>query len=356
MSGHKQVDNEIRYRRLPSALAWLLACATFPLIWVGGLVTTYEAGMAVPDWPGTYGYNLFLYPLESWWTGPFDLFVEHGHRLLGATVGIITILVMASVWSSDKRTWVRWFSVITLGAVIAQGAIGGARVLLNADTLARLHGCTGPIFFALAICLVTFLSRRWFSFDVSSVDRVCDGVVRTGWLMVFAAYVQLVLGANLRHPSVNLSPMVFRSILIAHLVLAAVVTILAIQLAYSARRTGVRWIQRPAWLLLALVCSQIALGLGTWVVKHSWPTWAESIPGTAGFVVQAQSFQQAFVITGHVAVGSLIIVTSLMVALRATRVVWLQSVADRKYANAESTIPNSLNSKIVNVGPLEAIV
>ena len=64
-----------------------LVCATFPLIWVGGLVTTYDAGMAVPDWPNTYGYNLFLYPWQTWIDGPWDLFIEHGHRLFGALVG-----------------------------------------------------------------------------------------------------------------------------------------------------------------------------------------------------------------------------------------------------------------------------
>ena len=68
--------------RWPHRLAVLLCCATFPLIWVGGLVTTYDAGMAVPDWPTTYGYNMFSYPLETWLYGPWDLFIEHGHRLL----------------------------------------------------------------------------------------------------------------------------------------------------------------------------------------------------------------------------------------------------------------------------------
>ena len=74
--------NPLRAGRI--ALAVVLVCATFPLIWVGGLVTTYEAGMAVPDWPTTYGYNLFLYPWQTWICGPWDLFIEHGHRLLGA--------------------------------------------------------------------------------------------------------------------------------------------------------------------------------------------------------------------------------------------------------------------------------
>src|SRR4029077_11054524 len=75
----------------PHRLALLLASATFPLLWVGGLVTSYDAGMAVPDWPTTYGYNLFLYPWQSWVLGPWDLFIEHGHRLFGAAVGLLSI-------------------------------------------------------------------------------------------------------------------------------------------------------------------------------------------------------------------------------------------------------------------------
>ncbi len=77
-----------------SVYRWAVSVAivTFPLIWIGGLVTTYDAGMAVPDWPGTYGYNLWLYPWTTWLFGPFDLFVEHGHRLLATVVGMLTIV------------------------------------------------------------------------------------------------------------------------------------------------------------------------------------------------------------------------------------------------------------------------
>ena len=82
----------------PHRWAVALACATFPLVWVGGLVTTTDAGMAVPDWPNTYGYNLFLYPWQTWLAGPWDIFVEHGHRLLGATVGMMTIGLLAVLW------------------------------------------------------------------------------------------------------------------------------------------------------------------------------------------------------------------------------------------------------------------
>src|SRR3954453_2556847 len=82
----------------PHRLAVVLAAATFPLLWVGGLVTTTKAGMAVPDWPSTYGYNLFLYPWETWLYGPGDLFIEHGHRLFAALVGLLTIVLVVLTW------------------------------------------------------------------------------------------------------------------------------------------------------------------------------------------------------------------------------------------------------------------
>ena len=92
-----------------------MVCATFPLIWVGGLVTTYDAGMAVPDWPNTYGYNLFLYPWQTWLYGPWDLFIEHGHRLLGSLVGMLTIGLVASAWWCQRDGLVRWLAVLRAG-------------------------------------------------------------------------------------------------------------------------------------------------------------------------------------------------------------------------------------------------
>src|SRR5450631_45590 len=133
----------------PHRLAVVLASATFPLLWVGGLVTTYGAGMAVPDWPNTYGYNLFLYPWQTWIYGPFKLFVEHGHRLFAALVGMITIAFLISSWWCQRRSLVRWLGFIALAAVILQGTLGGLRVIEDKVQLAKIHGCFGPAFFAL---------------------------------------------------------------------------------------------------------------------------------------------------------------------------------------------------------------
>src|SRR5947209_3343059 len=111
-------DRQQRESHWPHRLAVMLALVTFPLIWVGGLVTSYDAGMAVPDWPGTYGYNLLLYPWQSWIAGPFDLFIEHGHRLLGATAGLLSIALVAVVLLADRRPWLIQASIGALALVI----------------------------------------------------------------------------------------------------------------------------------------------------------------------------------------------------------------------------------------------
>ena len=118
-----------RDSRWPHRLAVALVCATFPLIWVGGLVTTTESGMAVPDYPTTFGHNMFLYPLDTWLGGPWQVFVEHGHRLLGALAGLVTIALCIALWRSDERRWVRWLGVAALAGVIVQGLLGGFRVI-----------------------------------------------------------------------------------------------------------------------------------------------------------------------------------------------------------------------------------
>src|SRR5262245_56180575 len=106
--------------------------------------------MAVPDWPNTYGYHLWLYPWQSWLTGPFALFIEHGHRLFASSVGLLAIITLVSAYWCNARPAVKYLAVATLLGVILQGALGGLRVIEDRVQLARLHGCVGPAFFALA--------------------------------------------------------------------------------------------------------------------------------------------------------------------------------------------------------------
>ena len=122
----------------PHRLAVVLACATFPLLFIGGLVTSKGAGLAVPDWPTTFGYNMFLYP---WSEMVGNILYEHSHRLVASCVGLLTIALAMAPWFGERRTWLRWLGVTALLVVIAQGILGGLRVVLRQDTFAILHAC-----------------------------------------------------------------------------------------------------------------------------------------------------------------------------------------------------------------------
>src|SRR3954453_23484203 len=119
---------ENRYNPWLHRIALLTAAATFPLIFMGGLVTSHGAGMSVPDWPNTYGYNMFLFPPRLW-TG--NILYEHTHRLYASMVGLLTIVLAATAWFTEPRRWVRWLGVSCLGVVILQGVPGGLRVVLK---------------------------------------------------------------------------------------------------------------------------------------------------------------------------------------------------------------------------------
>jgi cytochrome c oxidase assembly protein subunit 15 len=175
-------------------LAVALCCATFPLVWVGGLVTTHDAGMAVSDWPNTFGYNLFLYPWPEWFNGPFSVFIEHAHRLFAAAVGLLCIAFVVVVWRFERRRWMRWAALAALLLVIGQGVLGGMRVLFDERTLAMIHGCVGPLFFAYCVVLAAFTSRKWRD-AADFKDTFPRGLVSAALTTFALAYVQLLLGA-----------------------------------------------------------------------------------------------------------------------------------------------------------------
>jgi cytochrome c oxidase assembly protein subunit 15 len=304
----------------PHWLAVALALVTFPLIWVGGLVTTYDAGMAVPDWPGTYGYNLLAYPWTTWVAGPWDLFIEHGHRLLGATAGLVAIALVIVTIRTDWRAWLRWAAIGALALVILQGALGGARVLLDERLVALVHGCVGPLFFAYLAGL-TVATSNWWSRILQKNSPAGNRLLQTAWLLAGVAYLQLVLGALLRHMPLTASPQAFRLALVFHLIVAAG---LALQVTWTAIQVwragsdarGLRFSTFLAWLLVML---QVALGIGTYVAKYSWPAWLGDYQFAATFIVQEKSLSQSLITTAHVANGSLILFTSVLLATRASR-------------------------------------
>ena len=323
----RQSDNNAAESKWVHRCAVLLGLVTFPLIWVGGLVTTMDAGMAVPDWPNTYGYNMFLYPIETWIGGPWDLLIEHGHRLLGSLAGLVAIGLVIAAWRREQRGWVFWACVAALLLVIAQGTLGGIRVLAADRAIAKVHGCVGPAFFALTVAIIVVTSSWWHrtSAGFASLGTSFSGL---SLAVLVLAYLQLVLGANMRHINVEADPMVFRSIVLFHVIGAVLTWLHAIALRWKAGRAGLpRDLLRPTTWLAVFVSLQLMLGLGTWVMKWGWPLGLAETAWLSGFVVPAKSMMQANIVTAHVAVGSLILATSVWSTLRLARATAFRSIS-----------------------------
>src|SRR6266403_4690177 len=131
--------------------AILTAISTLGLIIIGGLVTSHGAGMSVPDWPNTYGYNMFAFPISKWVGG---IFYEHTHRLLASAVGLLTTVLAVWLWLADSRKWMRWLGLAAFLGVIAQGILGGLRVTMHMDSLGVFHATVAQLFFIL-VCTIT---------------------------------------------------------------------------------------------------------------------------------------------------------------------------------------------------------
>src|SRR5215468_6575807 len=165
---------------------FLVAC-TVLLILAGSLVTSHDAGLSVPDWPTTYGWNMFAFPPSMWVA---NIFYEHGHRLIASTVGFLTIILAAWLWLAERnRPWLRWLGVAALGAVIAQGVLGGITVLFFLPPAVSIgHAGLAQIFFCLTVTLAVVTSPGWKA-TVTPVDDPMLGRIAT--LTTVLIYTQI---------------------------------------------------------------------------------------------------------------------------------------------------------------------
>src|SRR5688572_7664791 len=196
---------------------------------MGGLVTSHGAGMSVPDWPNSYGYNMFTFPPSKWVGG---IFYEHTHRLMGTVVGMLAIALAAVAWQMEiksfclwliarilrrpappwertaERRWVQWLCLSVLAAVIFQGVLGGLHVVMVELDLAIVHACFAQAFFCLAALTAVVTSQWW----IEAPDRApSENVAATRRLFTFSAiavgliYLQLIVGAVMRHYEAGLA-------------------------------------------------------------------------------------------------------------------------------------------------------
>jgi heme a synthase len=290
--------------------ALFTACSTAFLIFVGGLVTSTASGLSVPDWPTTYGWNMFTFPYSKWVGG---IFYEHSHRLVASFVGFLTVVLTIWLWAREERAWVRWLGAAALGTVILQGVLGGLTVIfLLPAWISTLHACLAQTFFCLVIALAVITSPGWKRGLPLIKTRAESVPVQTLCAVTTAAvYLQLILGALMRHTDAGLAipdfplslghiipPFSSNKIIIhfAHRVGAVLVTAMIVWTCSRIVRSYSRYrlLFRPAVAMASLLGVQLTLGaLTIWTAKAVLPT------------------------TAHVLTGALILGTSFLLTLRA---------------------------------------
>jgi cytochrome c oxidase assembly protein subunit 15 len=177
--------------------ALFTAFATVVLIWSGGNVTSKGAGLAVPDWPNTFGYNMFLFPVSKWVGG---IFSEHIHRLIASTIGFLTIILAVWLWRAEGRRWVRNLGYAALVVVILQGVLGGLRVTLLKDEIGIFHACLAQGFFGMLIVIALATSRLWQRLSPNdSTVPTARNLAHLAIVTTSLIYLQLALGATMRH-------------------------------------------------------------------------------------------------------------------------------------------------------------
>ena len=195
-------------RRALHVYALCMAVSILVLICSGGLVTSNDAGLAVPDWPTSFGYNMFAFPLSRW-LAPGGVRLEHSHRLIATCEGILTIVLACAAGAVEPRRWVRNLAYATFGAVVFQGVLGGLRVRWQADWIGIVHGCFAQAFFALVAVIALVTSRWWLTLGAEDRRRpdpaLLAGLGRTVLTVAILIYLQLALGAAMRHAHAGLS-------------------------------------------------------------------------------------------------------------------------------------------------------
>jgi cytochrome c oxidase assembly protein subunit 15 len=308
---------------------FLVAC-TVLLILAGSLVTSHDAGLSVPDWPTSYGWNMFTFPPSMWVA---NILYEHGHRLIASTVGFLTIIMAVWLWMAESRGWLRWFGVAALVSVVAQGLLGGLTVLFFLPAaVSTAHAGLAEVFFCMTVAIAIFTSPGW----IAGYQGVGDdpeqrrragpgGHVRSGGhagpplrriatSVTILIYAQILVGATMRHTGAGLAipdfPWMFGHLVpdhwsnaiaihFTHRVGALLVTLgICTIFAYVwSRHRERRELMRPAMVMVALVAVQVTLGALTVLSRRD--------PGINSV---------------HVVFGALVLTTSLVLTLRSWRV------------------------------------
>jgi cytochrome c oxidase assembly protein subunit 15 len=287
-----------------------VAFSTLFLIFAGAMVTSTGSGLAVPDWPNTYGEFMFSFPLSKMVGG---IFYEHGHRMIASTVGFLTIIQSIWLQRREPKKFVRTLGWLSLAAVIVQGLLGGLTVLLLLPkTISISHAALAEIFFCINVS-IAFFTSRWYH-ELRTMEKG-DAPVRMAWGLTAIVFLQILAGAVLRHLGAGLAipdfPLSFGKIVpnflsneiiaayvhrVGGLVVAAAVIAMAIRLLRYDRNHPLRAL---AHLLVAVVAAQVLLG---------------------GYVIWSQ--KQPHITSLHVMLGASTLALSLVLTLSARTLSW----------------------------------
>jgi cytochrome c oxidase assembly protein subunit 15 len=283
------------------------------------MVTSKNVGLAVPDWPTTFGYNMFLFPVSKWVGG---ILFEHTHRLMGSLVGLLTIILAVWLWLSEVPRWVRNLGVLALAGVILQGILGGLRVTMMKDEIGIFHACVAQAFLGLLVVIALVTTKFWRSLANQGIDLQKIASIKMLVLAItIVIYLQLGLGATMRHQHRDLAILDFPTangawipdtsaaalaqvnawrdarglsdvtafqiwLQMVHRFLAVIIAVAVIAFAVRVLRDAPRSaaLRRLSLLWVALVICQIALG--------AWTIWSN---------------KAADVATAHVALGAVML-------------------------------------------------
>ncbi|MEO1997080.1 MAG: COX15/CtaA family protein [Planctomycetaceae bacterium] len=287
-------------------------------IGIGTLVTTLRAGMAFADWPTSDGHNMLLYPWLSDLRNP-DRFAEHGHRLAGMVIGFTSIALVAVAFLRERRSWVRMYSIVILVAVVAQGLLGGARVLLDANLLAMVHSLSGAIFFVLCVVFAMLTGSKWSAARADMFQCSAAAAAAVLLLPVFVL-MQYWLGGMFRH----MGRMMYE-----HLAGAVLVTLVALLASVLLMRSKSASLRSSGRLVLSALLIQLGLGVGAWLTKLNVPA--------LGWVASTGSLASVVFRSAHTIGGMLLLTSSVLAAVHVARRLSWQAVTSPLNADRVGT-------------------
>ena len=293
--------------------AVFVALATFFLIVAGANVTSRDAGLATSDWPLSEGQ---LFPKMVG-----NLYWEHGHRMIATGVGMLTIVLAVYIQLREKRAWMRRLGWTALAGVIAQGLLGGLTVKMSLPlAVSSAHATLAQLFFLITVSLAVFTSRGWMAPESSIAEFGGPSIRSLGVVALAAILLQLVLGATLRH-SARWDQDLPTSLLLAHLGGALVVTvtlgftIMSVLLRYRREK----YLANPAIIAAVLLCAQLGLGVAAYITRLRSPYDPQPLTPMVALTVT------------HVACGALVFAATIVLTLRAFRILRTDS---KEYALA----------------------